>query len=140
MVDSDPWNGDYSEVLIHHNDIYALARYMKIGIAIGKTTWFDDVDAIIHSGTIVDNTLHGPNFGYGIVISSANDFTILRNMIADDAAFSSVEGPRCPQAPKNHYSTPFLIHRSSSTGTFQDEFVNGEVEFSKCARACIRHT
>lgn len=131
LVDYDPWAGDYSDVRVHHNNIHALSGFLKVGIVVGLSSWSDDTDAIVHSATITDNRFHGEHFGYGIVVSSARDFTILRNVIEDDAVFSGVPGPRCPKAPENGKPTGLLINRGSAKGTFQDDFVNGEVQHSE---------
>ncbi|KAK4689550.1 hypothetical protein P7C73_g574, partial [Tremellales sp. Uapishka_1] len=132
LVDYEPFDGDYSFVRVHHNTIYAHSRYLKVGIAVGPSTWEDDITSVVHGGSITDNTLHGNHFGYGFVVSSAKGFTVLRNVVDENARFSGSEGPRCPQAPKNHRPTPFLIHRASSQGSFQEDFVNGEVEHIIC--------
>jgi hypothetical protein len=130
LVDYEPWQGDYTNVHVHHNTFYALSRYFKVGIVVGLSSWSDDTDAIVHDGTITDNTFHGNHFGYGIVVSSATGFTVLRNKVDDDARFAGVRGSGCPKAPENGKPTAFLINRGSAQGTFQDDFVNGEVQHS----------
>ena len=131
LVDYDPWDGDYDRVNVHHNKLYALSRYLKVGIVIGLSSWSDDTDAVVHLGTVVDNSFYGDHFGYGIVVSSATGFTVLRNKVADTAKFSGVNGPRCPKAPANGKPTAFLINRGSARGVFQEDFVNGEVQHSE---------
>lgn len=73
----------------------------------------------------------GQHFGYGIVVSSAKEFAVLRNKIDDDAIFSGVDGPRCPRAPSNGPPTGLLINKGSASGVFQDDFKNGEVQHSE---------
>ncbi|ORY28451.1 pectin lyase fold/virulence factor [Naematelia encephala] len=132
LVDYAPWKGDYFGVTVHHNHFHALGRYLKVGIVIGPSSWSDDTESIVHSASVTDNTFHGRHFGYGIVVSSAKDFTVLRNTVDPDAIFSGTRGPRCPKAPENGKPTAFLINRGSARGTFQDEFVNGEVQHIIC--------
>ena len=131
MVDYDPWKGDYFGVTVHHNELHALGRYFKVGIVVGPSSWSDDTETTVHSASITDNTLYGEKFGYGIVVSSATEFTVLRNQVDKSARFSGVNGPRCPHAPENGKPTAFLINRGSARGTFQDGFVNGEVQHSE---------
>lgn len=131
LVDYDPWAGDYTGVSVHDNDFYALARYFKVGVVVGLSSWSDDTDKIVRGGTVRGNRFHGRNFGYAIVVSSAEAFTVLDNTVDPNAAFYGVPGPRCPSAPENGRPTAFLINRGSSRGTFQKEFINGEVQHSE---------
>ena len=116
--------------MVHHNTIHALAGFLRVGIVVGPASWSDDTDSVVHSGSVTDNILEGTRFGYGIVVSSADQFTVLRNSIDDNAVFSGVPGLNCPTAPQNGPPMGFLINRGSATGTFQSEFVNGEVQHS----------
>ena len=134
LVDYEPWKGDYFGTNVHHNTIHALAGFLRVGIVVGLSSWSDDTDAIVHSGTVTDNVFEGPRFGYGLVVSSADRFTVLRNTVSPNADFSGVPGPHCPTAPANGPPAPFLIHRGSATGTYQDDFVNGEVQHSEWQR------
>lgn len=130
MVDYDPWDGDYKDTKVHHNRLHALGRYFKTGIVIGPASWSDETETIVKSGVVTDNIFDGAHFGYGIVISSAEDFTVLRNTLGEGARFAGVPGIRCPRAPGNGKPTGFLINRGSAKGTFQADFVNGEVQHS----------
>lgn len=134
MVDYDPWSGDYSSVSVHHNSFHALGRFFKVGIVIGPSSWSDDTDNAVRSATVTDNTFHGDRFGYGIVVSSVEDFMVLRNEVDTSTKFDGMSGPRCPRAPENGRPTAFLINRGSAKGTFQADFVNGEVQHSKFRR------
>lgn len=134
LVDYPPWEGDYTGVTVSHNTLTAHAAYIKAGIVIGPASWSDDTDTTVRGATVTDNELRGANFGYGIVVSSAKDFTVLRNTIADDAAFTGVPGPRCPRAPENGKPTAMLINRGSAEGMYQQGFINGEVQHSEHRR------
>ncbi|RSH89370.1 hypothetical protein EHS25_002482 [Saitozyma podzolica] len=135
MVDYDPWDGDYKDTKVHHNRLHALGRYFKTGIVIGPASWSDEIETIVKSGVVTDNIFDGAHFGYGIVISSADDFTVLRNTLGEGARFAGVPGIRCPRAPGNGKPTAFLINRGSAKGTFQTDFVNGEVQHIICIQA-----
>jgi hypothetical protein len=128
MVDYEPWEGDYKHTKVHHNRFHALGRYLKVGIVIGPSSWSDDTDTVVKSGVVTDNTFTGTHFGYGIVVSSAEDFTITRNTVDEGVKFSGVPSVKCPKAPENGKPMAFLINRGSSKGTFQTDFVNGEVQ------------
>ncbi|WRT67769.1 uncharacterized protein IL334_004742 [Kwoniella shivajii] len=132
LVDYAPWQGDYMLVNVHHNKLHAFGRYFKVGIVIGPSSWSDDTESIVHSASVTDNHLEGDHFGYGIVVSSATSFTVMRNTVDENSKFRGVNGPRCPKAPENGKPTAFLINRGSAKGTFQDEFVNGEVQHIIC--------
>ncbi|KAK8858564.1 hypothetical protein IAR55_002793 [Kwoniella newhampshirensis] len=132
LVDYDPWKGDYMSVTVHHNHLHALGRYFKVGIVIGPSSWSDDTDSTVHSGSVTENSFDGDRFGYGIVVSSATSFTVLRNTVDENAKFRGVKGLKCPKAPENGKPTAFLINRGSARGTFQEEFVNGEVQHIIC--------
>ncbi|WWD18457.1 hypothetical protein CI109_102909 [Kwoniella shandongensis] len=132
LVDYDPWQGDYMSVTVHHNHLHAFGRYFKVGIVIGPSSWSDDTDSIVHSASVTDNTFEGDHFGYGVVVSSATSFTVLRNTVDENAKFRGIRGPTCPKAPENGKPTAFLINRGSARGMFQDEFVNGEVQHIIC--------
>lgn len=115
---------------MHHNTLHALSSYFKVGIVAGPSSWSDDTETLVHGASITDNTLHGQHFGYGIVVSSSKDFTVLRNKVDDDSKFDGVDGPRCPRAPENARPRGFLINKGSASGVFQDDFKNGEVQHS----------
>ncbi|TXT13540.1 hypothetical protein VHUM_00907 [Vanrija humicola] len=132
LVDYDPWKGDYADVHVHDNHFYAKARYFKVGIVVGPSSWSDDTDTVVQGATVTDNKFHGAHFGYAIVVSSANQFTVLRNTVDNDAQFTGVNGPTCPTAPENGKPTAFLINRGSARGDFQEDFVNGEVQHIIC--------
>ncbi|KAI9631985.1 pectin lyase fold/virulence factor [Dioszegia hungarica] len=132
LVDYPPWEGDYTRVIVQHNTLTAHGGYIKAGIVIGTASWSDDTETTVYGATVTDNQFRGGHFGYGLVVSSAKDFTVLRNTVSDDAAFSGVPGPKCPRAPGNGKPTAFLINRGSSEGVYQDNFVNGEVQYIIC--------
>ncbi|WVQ96691.1 hypothetical protein IAU59_003797 [Kwoniella sp. CBS 9459] len=132
LVDYDPWQGDYMLVSVHHNYLHAFGRYFTVGIVVGPSSWSDDTESTVNSGSVTDNYLEGDHFGYGIVVSSATSFTVLRNTVNENAKFRGVNGPGCPKAPQNGKPTAFLINRGSARGTFQEEFVNGEVQHIIC--------
>lgn len=140
-MDYPPWKGDYFGVKVHHNTIHAMATYLKAGIVVGPSSWSDDTESIVHSGHVTDNFFTGPKFGYALVVSSADSFTVLRNKIDEgNIGFSGVPGSRCPTAPENSSPRAFLLNKGSAKGTFQTDFENGEVQHSEAPTltACTR--
>lgn len=131
LVDYDPWAGDYKNVKVHRNQLHALGRYFKVGIVVGPSSWIDDTDTTVFGASVTDNAFDGPHFGYAIVVSSASDMTITGNKVAEDTVFSGLPGFDCPTAPENGKPTAFLINRGSASGSYQADFVNGEVQHSR---------
>lgn len=130
LVDIDPWDGDYSRTRVHHNTISAFGSYIKGGINVGMACWTDDTESIVHGGTVSDNVIEGDQIGYGITVASAKAFKVLRNK--STAKYSGFKGRTCPHAPENADPGPFIFNRGSSEGTFQTDFVNGEVQHAIC--------
>ena len=83
---------------------------------------------------MTDNIFRGEYFGYGMVVSSAQDFTVLRNKFEGNVRFGGLQTRRCPKAPENAKPMAFLINRGSSTGIYQEDFVNGEAQHSGSKR------
>lgn len=126
LVDIEPWDGDYSKTRVHHNTISAFGSYIKGGINVGMACWTDDTESIVRGGTVADNLIEGDHIGYGITVASAKAFKVVRNR--STAHYSGFKGRTCPHAPENADPGPFVLNRGSSEGTFQAEFVNGEVQ------------
>lgn len=135
LVDYDPWEGDYTDVVVRNNVLMAPSGFLKVGIVVGPSSWSDDTETSVHGGTVVDNTFLGERFGYAIVVSSASDFIVDRNVVQEGSQFIGVPGVTCPTAPENSPPQAFLINRGSARGTFQSEFVNGEVQHSESTSA-----
>lgn len=130
MVDVPPWEGDYTDVLVTQNHIFAHSAYLKVALNIGPATWSDDTESIVHSGSVIGNTISGTHLGYGVVVASCTNFTVMDNVVQRGSRFVGVMGENCPEAPKNADPRGFVINKGSSEGVFQDEFQNGEVQHS----------
>lgn len=126
MVDYDPWEGDYTNVVVHNNTISGLGGYIKGAINIGQACWTDNTEITVHGGSVTHNTIQGFGIGYGITVAGARGVTVLDNK--SSARYGGVKGIECPTAPENAEPMAFLINRGSSEGVFQDDFVNGEVQ------------
>ncbi|TDL29398.1 hypothetical protein BD410DRAFT_779798 [Rickenella mellea] len=136
MVDHEPFNGDYTGVIVRDNLIMGgfatnppttedgylgYNKYnvmIKIGIAIGPRTWFGDEFGanVSMSGTVENNELSGA-FGYGIAISSARNFTIQKNFLTRNTAFIGSPGPKCNPKDTTPSPMPFLVDQSLVNGS-----------------------
>lgn len=115
MVDVVPWEtyGNYTGVHVHNNHIHGgfatsygnsslgpnnASAVIKIGIAIGPRTWFDDqFGSNVSFGAVVeDNTLTGA-FSFGMAVSSAKDFVITNNSFVGNTSFVGSYGVNCTQ-------------------------------------------
>lgn len=135
LVDVPPWEGDYTDVVVSGNHISAYSAYLKVALNIGPAVWSDDTESIVSHGTVMGNTVAGTHFGYGIVVASCKNFTVVGNVIDEGSKFSGVMSEdRCPSFPKNKAPTGWVINKGSSEGVFQEEFVNGEVQHSQSFR------
>ncbi|TFK94255.1 hypothetical protein K466DRAFT_510078 [Polyporus arcularius HHB13444] len=113
MVDYDPWNGNYTNTIVRNNiieggfatDVEEAGDtkgtneedvIIKIGIAIGPRTWFGDryFNNVSSSGTVLNNQLTGA-FGYGLAISSAQNFTVQGTVLVGNTSFIGSRGPNC---------------------------------------------
>ncbi|KAI0751072.1 hypothetical protein C8Q80DRAFT_1155380 [Daedaleopsis nitida] len=142
MVDYDPWNGNYTGTVVQNNVIYggfasdpAVAgdtkgendedAIIKIGIAIGPRTWFGDryLNNVSTSGTVLNNQLSGA-FGYGVAISSAQNFTVQDNTLIGNTSFIGSRGPNCSTADTTPTPAAFVqdqntVQSSSIQNSFQ---------------------
>lgn len=114
LVDYPPWEGDYTSVLVTDNHLSAHSAYLKAALNIGPATWSSDVDSLVHSGTVIGNTISGSpqgHIGYGIVVSSCKNFSVMDNVVTEGTKFNGVMrigveaekwdgGMGCPDAPK----------------------------------------
>ncbi|KAJ7771035.1 hypothetical protein DFH07DRAFT_804570 [Mycena maculata] len=141
MVDYLPWLGNYTNTVVHNNTIlggFATSAeegsdtkgtdtydaVIKIGIAIGPTTWFGDQYGtnVSFSGTVLNNRFSGA-FSYGIAMSSAVNFTIENNDLFGNTSFIGASGPNCSATDTVPTPAPFVYDNSSSSVTLQTDFV-----------------
>jgi len=127
LVDVTPWGGDYSGTIVQDNTVlggFATDSksttqndgenvddvIIKIGIAIGPQTWFNDQFGanLSSSGTVLNNKLSGA-FGYGIAITSANNFTVQGNILVGNTSFIGSRGPNCSASDPTPPSAAFIV-------------------------------
>ncbi|EIW73463.1 hypothetical protein TREMEDRAFT_14833, partial [Tremella mesenterica DSM 1558] len=162
MVDVLPWRppGNYSGVHVTDNSIHGgfatgygnatlgtnnASSVIKIGIAVGPRTWFDDQfgNNVSTGGVIENNVLQGA-FSFGIAVSSAKSFTLQNNTFINNISFVGSYGVNCTTgASTPHPPTALLfdpsntenitiIPGSSTTSGDNLDFVNGKAEGLTC--------
>ncbi|KAI0005117.1 hypothetical protein BJV74DRAFT_326754 [Russula compacta] len=141
MVDVLPWGGNYTGTIVQNNTViggFATDSksasqtdgqnvddvIVKIGIAIGPQTWFADHFGanISYSGSVLNNTLTGA-FGYGVAITSANNFTVQGNTLFGNTSFIGSRGPNCSASDPTPASAAFIAGLANVTASsLQSEF------------------
>jgi len=136
MVDFLPWNGDYTGTIVQNNTIMggfaansstspsqndgenAGDAIIKIGLAIGPKTWFNNVfgSNVSYSGTVLNNNLTGA-FGYAVAVTSAQGFTVQGNTLFGNTSFIGSRGPNCSASDPTPPSGPFIVQSSDVTAS-----------------------
>jgi len=97
---------------------------IKIGVAIGPQTWFGDHFGanISSSGSVLDNRFTGA-FGYGIAITSAENFTVQGNALFGNTSFIGSRGPNCSASDPTPPSAAFIVEWANvTTSGLQSDF------------------
>ena len=135
LVDTIPYAGNYSDVLVNGNTVQSLGAMIKVGIAVGPWVWSPDVWSesaaiggalTITGATILSNTIIGKSIGYAIAASGCSNVTIFNNTAL--ATFNGFLSAGCLCAAP----TAFLKDSNTSFGSFQDDFVEGHILDALC--------
>lgn len=163
LVDVLPWNppGNYSGTVVEDNHIIGgwatgygnetlgtqnSSAMIKIGIAIGPRTWFNDqFKQNVSSGGVVRNNDLSGAFAFGIALSSARNFVISNNSFINNVSFIGTYGPNCSTSDLTPHPPIALVSDSSTmqnvtvtlpppTSNSNDnfQFVNGTVYGMTC--------
>lgn len=108
MVDSTPFDGDYSGVIVKGNMIEAAKRIIRVGIGIGSAVWSDDTETVLKGGSVLANGIRGRHMGYGIAAIGLDGWTIKDNW--DEAVHSGERSARCFDEPINPNPVDFLYN------------------------------
>lgn len=159
MIDYTPFDGDYSNTVVHNNTIEAdESTLMRIAIGLGTPVWSDDDDTemMIHGGKVTGNILRGLGMGYGIAASNVKDFVVLDN--ESTARHGGYRGKRClvpvdstekgfdklsedekeNGVVKNPLPMAFVRNpKVIKGGEWQEDFVDGEFSYCKWQEKCI---
>ncbi|CAF1204509.1 unnamed protein product [Adineta steineri] len=128
MVDYEPYSGDYSGVIVTDNTIWAASAFIKTGIAIGPAVWGADTTNYNRNGIVRNNTIKGNNMGYGIIVSGAQNFTVVDNN--STANYSGSFTSNC-FTPNNAPPMAFL-KSTRADGIFQSNFIVGRAQYIIC--------
>jgi hypothetical protein len=96
----------------------------RVGIAIGPQTWFvDEFGAnVSSSGIVLNNKLSGA-FGYGMAITSAQNFTVQGNILVGNTSFISSRGPNCSASDPTPPGAAFIVSSVNvTTSNLQSQF------------------
>jgi hypothetical protein len=129
LVDYQPFEGDYSGTIVRHNRIVAEGGYIKVGIAIGPSVWGGDNKSVIRGAKVVDNIVSGEHLGFGIAVDGAEDLEVGGNEVR--SKFQGRRGRGC-YAETSIPAAPMVRNPARSTGSYQQEFVQGVVRYAIC--------
>lgn len=111
--------------VIFNEHVVSTHSLHRIGLAIGPNTWFNNVspNRSSNSGNVWNNRLSGI-FGYGMVVSSARNFTVQGNVLFGNTSFVAARGPNCSASDPTPPSGPFIVQRSDVIASnLQSDFV-----------------
>jgi len=125
MVDSTPFDGDYTGMIVRNNMIDAATRIIRLGIGVGPPVWSDDTETVLKGGSVIGNGLRGKYMGYGIAAAGLDGWTI-----KDEAVHGGEKSARCFEEPVNPDPVAFL-HNSAliKNSEIQEGFVDQPFEY-----------
>ena len=118
------WITLLSSLLFLSEHVTSSYELHRIGIAIGPQTWFRDRFGanVSASGSVLNNRFTGA-FGYGIAITSAQNFTVQGNALFGNTSFISSRGPNCSASDPTPQSTAFIVEWANvTTSALQSDF------------------
>ena len=124
MIDSGPYDGDFSGTRVVGNVIEARGALIRHGIDMGPYVGCipDSEKTMVSRGAVVtDNVLKGDHMGYGFVASGVEEWTVTGNI---DMSNREPLRDHPGECFGRTVGTPgsFQIDAAFSEGTFQDEF------------------
>jgi hypothetical protein len=118
-------DGDFTGTVVDSNVIEGAGRPIRIGLAMGTRTWGCQANAPRLSGGIVTHNVLQGEMGYGYAVSGVTNWLVMDNV--SNARHTGVPALDClgrlPSAP-----APFQIARAHSSGTFQSEFADAQLD------------
>ncbi len=153
MIDSSPFNGDYSNTRVENNTIEAdEGVLMRVAIGLGSAIWSDDTETVLSGGSVTNNRIRGLGMGYGIAAAGLKDFTVVDNESL--ARHGGRRGERClvpveeddpifNQLSEKEMQDGIVVNpipqaflKNSATiegGDFQEDFVEGDYSYRECS-------
>ncbi|BEJ11266.1 hypothetical protein CspHIS471_0106880 [Cutaneotrichosporon sp. HIS471] len=131
LVDTQPFNGDYSGVMVKDNILDASARAMRVGIGVGLSILSDDIETMLKGGSVISNRLTGDYMGYGIAAAGLQGWTIKDNL--DEARYEGQPSDRCFDEPINPPPQAFIYNSATlDKSTVQDGFFDSDFAYIVC--------
>lgn len=128
LVDSTPFDGNYTGTAVSNNIIDATSFPIRVGIGLGAAVWSDDTDTILTGGSVTENVMRGLHMGFGIAASGLLNWKIMENW--SEARHSGVRTKRCFDEPINPSPVAFLYNKKTIGGSeIQEDFVDGEFAY-----------
>jgi len=131
MVDDIAYGGSFAGTVVQGNIIDASGAVIRIGLGMGPRVWgcYPNTDAghVVSGGTVTRNILRGAHMQYGYAIDGVRDWNVISNR--DEALHSGTPLVDCNG---RHATAPsgFLYTTANSQGTFQQEFVNADLDLA----------
>ena len=126
MIDSVPFDGDYSGTIVRSNTIDAANKIIRVGIGIGAAVWSDDTETVLKGGTVVSNNLRGRFMGYGIAAAGLEGWTIKDN--DDQSTHGGQRSERCFN-DENPAPVPLLRNELVKDCDLQPGFLEQSFEY-----------
>ncbi len=124
MVDTGPWDGDFTDTRVVGNTIYARGALIRHAIDMGPYVGCipdQEMTFRSHGAEVRGNVLKGDHMGYGFVISGVKDWTVVENADISKREPLTDHPEECfgrqVDAPGS-----FQVNAAVSRGTFQEEF------------------
>ena len=118
------WMMLLSSLLFLSQRVTSTYELHRIGVAIGPQTWFGDHFGanVSSSGRVLNNRFTGA-FGYGIAITSAQNFTVQGNALFGNTSFIGSRGPNCSASDPTPPSAAFIVEWANvTTSALQSDF------------------
>jgi parallel beta-helix repeat protein len=118
------WMMLLSSLLFLSERVTSTYELHRIGVAIGPQTWFGDHFGanVSSSGRVLNNRFTGA-FGYGIAITSAQNFTVQGNALFGNTSFIDSRGPNCSASDPTPPSAAFIVEWANvTTSALQSDF------------------
>ncbi|KAG0146204.1 hypothetical protein CROQUDRAFT_657677 [Cronartium quercuum f. sp. fusiforme G11] len=131
MVDSGPYEMDYTRTRVFGNIIRSEAAHIKLGIGIGPLAWAPGEKLLNFGGEVHDNVFGPGRFGYAIGISGAKNFNVQGNRVVSGTEFigdmSSMPEPI--NAPPTAFLAALEEEQVVEDCSLQSDFVRGRARW-----------
>lgn len=124
MIDTGPYEGDFSGTRVVGNVIDARGSLIRHGIDMGPYVGCiprEELTFRSRGAVVSNNVLKGDHMGYGFVISGVENWTVTDNVDMSNREALRDKPDECFGQPVDAPGS-FQVNLATSEGTFQDEF------------------